>query len=172
MYNPLTGKYHISRDIKWLNRIYFKGVRFHNTEDLLRLKAGKSDKQKSDALNDISDNEYIEIDEEVTDDEEGADINGPVNGDKNDNTSQLSNADSDNSNEDNPFKSSNEDRGKVQGTTRSGRVSYAPKYLLYNKEDNEEVSNTAFTKSELKYSIHSRNSMNSMAVIKPLEQDL
>ena len=41
MYNPLTGKYHISRDIKWLNKMYFKDVRFHNTEDLLKLKQGR-----------------------------------------------------------------------------------------------------------------------------------
>merc|ERR1712115_45875 len=43
------------------------------------------------------------------------------------------------------------DRGKAQGTTRSGRISYAPKYLLYNNNDNEEVANTAFTRSQLKY---------------------
>ena len=49
-----------------------------------------------------------------------------------------------------PFKTNNEDGGKPQGVTNSGRVSYAPKYLLYNQEDNEEMANTAFTRSELK----------------------
>ena len=64
MYNPLTRKYHISRDVKLWNRMYFKNVRFHNTEDLIKLKAGESIiKQESDNLNDVSDNEYIERDE-------------------------------------------------------------------------------------------------------------
>ena len=28
MYNPSTGKLHISRDVKWSNRMYLKNVRF------------------------------------------------------------------------------------------------------------------------------------------------
>ena len=44
MYNPKTNRYHITRDVKWLDSIYFKNARFYNTEDLLNLKAGKSDK--------------------------------------------------------------------------------------------------------------------------------
>ena len=44
MYNPQTDRYHITRDVKRLNRRCFKHVRFHTKEDLIKLKAGKSDK--------------------------------------------------------------------------------------------------------------------------------
>ena len=55
MYNPQTGRNHINKGIKWLSTMYFKNVRLHNTEDLIKLKAGKSDKHNSEALNDVSD---------------------------------------------------------------------------------------------------------------------
>ena len=41
MYNPETSKIHLTRDIKWLNRMYFKSARFHTAENLLTIKAGK-----------------------------------------------------------------------------------------------------------------------------------
>ena len=41
MYNPITKGIHQSRDIKWLNRMYFKSVRFHNTEDLITIEDRK-----------------------------------------------------------------------------------------------------------------------------------
>ena len=41
MFNPKTNRVHITRDIKWLNRMYFKNVRFHRAENLLSLEARK-----------------------------------------------------------------------------------------------------------------------------------
>ena len=121
--------------------MYFKDVRFHNTEDLIKLKVGKSDKQKSANLNDVSDDEYIEIEEEqtVNEENEGNSTNKPEDSDENNNAS--SSEDSDNSDEGDPFKTNTEDRGKPQSVTKSGRISYAPKYMLYNQD---EASNTAF----------------------------
>lgn len=41
MYNHETSKVHLTRDIKWLNRMYFKRARFHTAENLLTIKARK-----------------------------------------------------------------------------------------------------------------------------------
>ena len=56
MYNPETKRYHIFRDVKWLNRMYFKDVRFYNSENLNKLKAGKSVSLKSQKSNGNSGN--------------------------------------------------------------------------------------------------------------------
>ena len=101
-------------------------------------------------MNDVSDDEYIEIDEEQTINEEnkGNSTNEPEDGNENDNASSE---DSDNSDESDPFKTNNEDRGKPQSVTKSERISNAPNHMPYDQESNEEIANTAFTKSELDY---------------------
>ena len=38
MYNPDTSRVHTTRDVRWLGRMYFKSLRFHNDNDLKRLK--------------------------------------------------------------------------------------------------------------------------------------
>ena len=159
MYNPLTKRFHITRDVKWLDRMYFKDVRFHTTANLTKLKAGKSDMMKSTPnFNNFSDeeDEIHNVDEEVestNDDSSTSEEEEPNEDDNNDSSSDSegdNNDSSDDSVKSNPFKTSTEDRGEPQSVTKSGRISYAPKFMLYN-QDNEEVANSAFSREEMNF---------------------
>ena len=133
--------------------MYFKDVRFYTTENLNKLKAGKSDNLKPkpnfDNFSDAEDETQTVNEEiEITNDEEENEV-----------TDDVSNYDSDEINNDSddasdPFKTSTEDRGEPQTVTKSGRISYAPKFMLYStgkEEDNMDTANAAFSKSELEY---------------------
>ena len=155
MYNPQTNRCHITRDVKWLKRMYFKDVRFYNNENLNKLKAGKSVSQTaqetSENYGDITEddddeiqtvNDELEIidEESSTNDEEEKENTDEE--DYNDNEEDNNDSDEDR-NEDNPYKTSTEDRGQPQTTTKSGRISYAPKfYYITNKPMRLQIRNS------------------------------
>ena len=68
-----------------------------------------------------------------------------------DNAIDVSNDDDNISNDDDDgsINANNEDKGSLRTVTRSGRKSYAPKYLLYQKDNEDEVANTVFIESKM-----------------------
>ena len=56
MYSPDTSRIHTARDVKWLNRLYYKNMRFYTSEDLKTLESGKGEK----------DTPYIAVEESDT----------------------------------------------------------------------------------------------------------
>ena len=105
MFNPKTGRVHITRDIKWLNRMYFKIVRFHTAENLIKLEAGKGiEYENSDQLCSCDDEAYGNFGDYTTNPANDQDVipDEPGQGDENDDIlmnqddDELSNNDSDN----------------------------------------------------------------------------
>ena len=59
MWDPNTSRIHTSRDIKWLNRMYFTNNRFNHNHKSVTSEAGKSDHNPDVDLNDENDAQSV-----------------------------------------------------------------------------------------------------------------
>ena len=158
MYNCKTGRIHVTRDVKWLHKMFFNEDKEPNN-DVVADMNNDTDENVIDDFDEIEENEKeatVEINVAENEIEVPEVDENPTDGVEEGNEEKTTESDSDESVSDESQNStsekeiswanSNEDKGEwTKVKTRSGRKIYKPKRQLY------ETGNTAFTKAEINY---------------------
>ena len=154
MWDPTTSQIHTSRDMKWLNRMYFTNKRFFNNDNTANSEAGKSDHNTDVDLNDENDDQSVNS-QTSTSSTTSNTSNTSTKSSKSiepDDIKSIHEDNNDAASTDEPKEHGEHgesDKGEWKLVTRSGRKSYAPKHLHYQTPN--EATNSAFTVSESNY---------------------